>query len=129
MVLAVDELDAHLLNRRARELTVLHRLLDPLVHRGAIALRDHAADDPVDELVALMPLDRLEHDLRSRRTAPARRSASCSGGGRATPSGSSRGTGRAAGGARRRRRARFARSSATSTCIWLIPARISSPVC
>src|SRR4029453_16277444 len=41
----------------------LHRLLDPLVHRRPEPLRDHAADDLVDELVAGVPLDRLEHDV------------------------------------------------------------------
>src|SRR5205814_2355592 len=38
------------------------RLLYALVHRGPEALRDDAADDLVDELVALMPLERLDHD-------------------------------------------------------------------
>ena len=51
MVRAVDELDANALHRRARELAVVHRLLDPLVHGGTEALRDDAADDLVDELV------------------------------------------------------------------------------
>src|SRR5207247_5410918 len=41
---------------------VLHRLLDPLVDRGTEALRDHAADDLVHELVADAFLDRLEDD-------------------------------------------------------------------
>src|SRR5262249_44829863 len=36
---------------------------DPLVDRGAEPLRDYAADDFVDELVALMTLERLEHDV------------------------------------------------------------------
>ena len=41
-----------------------HRLLDPLVDRGPEPLRDHAADDLVDELVADALLDRLKHDRR-----------------------------------------------------------------
>ena len=41
---------------------MLHRLLDPLVHRRAEALRDHAADDLVHELVPLVALERLEDD-------------------------------------------------------------------
>ena len=63
VVLPVDELDAHALDRRAGQLAVLHRLLDPLVDRRPVALRDNAADDLVDELVALVALDRLEDDL------------------------------------------------------------------
>ena len=50
------------LDRRAGELAVVHRLLDPLVDGGPEALRDDAADDLVDELVADVALDRLEHD-------------------------------------------------------------------
>ena len=42
---------------------MLHRLLDALVDGGPEALRDDAADDLVDELVALVPVERLEHDL------------------------------------------------------------------
>jgi hypothetical protein len=42
---------------------VLHRLLDPLVDGGPVALRDDAADNLVDELVALVAVDRLQHDL------------------------------------------------------------------
>ena len=60
MVRAVDEEDAQSLDRRAGELAVQHRLLDALVDRGAEALRDDAADDLVDELVALMAVERLE---------------------------------------------------------------------
>ncbi len=54
---------AHALDRRAGELAVRHRLLDALVDRGPEALRDHAADDLVDELVADVPLHRLDHDV------------------------------------------------------------------
>ena len=63
MVRAVDEQHAHALHRRAGELAVHHRLLDPLVDRRPEALRDDAADDLVDELVAGVALDRLEHDV------------------------------------------------------------------
>ena len=63
MVLAVDEPYGHALHRRAGEVAVEHRLLDPLVDGGPEALRDDAADDLVDELVALVPGPRLEHDL------------------------------------------------------------------
>ncbi len=41
----------------------MHRLLDPLVHRRPEALRDHAADDLVHELVARVAVERLEPDL------------------------------------------------------------------
>src|SRR5439155_25900810 len=51
------------LHRRPGELTVQHRLLDPLVDGGPEALGDDAADDLVDELVALVALERLEHDM------------------------------------------------------------------
>ena len=40
-----------------------HRLLDPLVDRRPEALRDHAADDLVEELVADVALHRLDHDV------------------------------------------------------------------
>src|SRR5204863_5264530 len=63
VLLAVHEADANALDRRAGELAVLHRLLDALVHRWPEALLDHAADDLVDELVALALGQRLEHDL------------------------------------------------------------------
>ena len=63
MLLAVDEPDADALHRRAGELAVLHRLLDALVDRRPEALLDDAADDLVDELVALALGQRLEHDL------------------------------------------------------------------
>ena len=46
---------ADALHRRAGELAVLHRLLDALVDRRPEALRDHAADDLVDELVLDLP--------------------------------------------------------------------------
>src|SRR5262249_27904184 len=39
---------------------VLHRFTDSLVHRGAKALRDHAAHDLVDELVAELSLLRRQ---------------------------------------------------------------------
>ena len=45
------------------ELAGGHRLLDPLVDRRPEALRDHAADDLVDELVADVALERLDHDV------------------------------------------------------------------
>ena len=41
----------------------MHRLLDALVDGGPEALRDHAADDLVDELVALMPRQGLDRDV------------------------------------------------------------------
>src|SRR5207245_7340605 len=63
VVRAVDEHDAYALDRRPRELAVLHRFAYALVDRGTEALRDHAADDLVDELVALVALERLEDDL------------------------------------------------------------------
>ena len=63
MVAAVDERHAHALHGRAGELAVLQRLLDPLVDRRPEALRDDAADDLVDELVADVAVDRLEHDV------------------------------------------------------------------
>ena len=65
MLHAVDEQHAHALYRRAGELAVLHRLAHSLVDGGTIALRDHAADDLVDELVAQLAVlrrQRLEHD-------------------------------------------------------------------
>ena len=82
----------------------LHRLLDALVDGGPEALRDHAADDLVDELVALVARRAARARCRSRRTGRDRRSASCSGAAPATPCGSSRGRGRAAGAGRPRRR-------------------------
>ncbi len=71
MVRAVDETHAKALYRRPRELTVLHRLLDPFVHSGPETLRDHAPDDLVLELVPLMSLERLQHDLAVAELAPA----------------------------------------------------------
>ena len=62
MVRAVHEQHAHALDGRAGELAVVHRLLDPLVDGRPEALRDDAADDLVDELVADVAVDRLEHD-------------------------------------------------------------------
>ena len=62
---AVDEQDADALHGRAGELAVLHRLAHALVDRGPVALRDDAADDLVDELVAELAVlrrQRLEHD-------------------------------------------------------------------
>ena len=63
MVRAVHQQHADALHRRAGELAVHHRLLDSLVDRGTEALRDDAADDLVDELVALVARERLEHDV------------------------------------------------------------------
>src|SRR6059058_1118244 len=63
VVRAVDERDANALHGRTCELAAGHRLLDALVHRGTEALGDDAADDLVDELVALVYLERLEEDL------------------------------------------------------------------
>ena len=50
--------------RSAGQLSLHHRLLDALVDGRAEALRDDAADDLVDELVAGAALDRLQHDVR-----------------------------------------------------------------
>ena len=50
-----------------------HRLLDALVDGGPEALRDDAADDLVDELVALVAGERLEHDLAVAELAAAAR--------------------------------------------------------
>ena len=122
MVRAVDEPHADALHRRAGELAVRHRLLDALVDGGPEALRDDAADDLVDELVADAALDRLDHDVAVAELAAAARLLLVAARARAPRSGSSPGTARAAGAARRRRRsAACARSSATSTCIWLMP--------
>src|SRR5581483_7081468 len=57
----------------ARELAVRHRLLDALVHCWPEALRDDAADDLVDELVADVALERLDHDPRVAELAAAPR--------------------------------------------------------
>src|SRR5262249_17182265 len=59
---AVDEPGARPLNGRAGALAVEHRLLDTLVDRRTEALRNDAADDLVDELVALVAVERLEDD-------------------------------------------------------------------
>src|SRR5262249_6572764 len=71
VVRAVDEPDAHPLNGRAGELAVEHRLLDALVDRRTEALRNDAADDLVDELVALVAVERLEDDHAIARLAAA----------------------------------------------------------
>src|SRR5205085_906741 len=63
VVRAVDEPDAQALHRRPGELSVQHRLLDPLIDGGPKALRDGAADDLVLELVARVALERLQHDV------------------------------------------------------------------
>src|SRR5438132_39234 len=63
VVAAVDQRDTHALHRRAGEVAVLQRLLNPLVDGGAKALGDDAPDDLVDELVTDVPLDRLDHDV------------------------------------------------------------------
>ena len=53
MELPVGETYTHALHARARELAVQHRLLHALVHGRPEALRDDAAHDVVDELVAV----------------------------------------------------------------------------
>ena len=63
MVGAVDERDPHADHGIAREIARVHRLLDALVDRGPEALRDDAADDLVDELVALVRRQRLDLDV------------------------------------------------------------------
>ena len=63
MLHPVDEQHPHSLHRRARELAVLHCLAHSLVDGRTVTLRDHAANDLVDELVTLVPFKRLEHDL------------------------------------------------------------------
>src|SRR5205807_3338863 len=72
----VDQRDPNAVDRRARELAVLHRLADALVDGRPEALRDDAADDLVDELVlglALAALHRLDLDLAvAELAAPAR---------------------------------------------------------
>ena len=70
MVRAVHELDAHALDGRAGELPVVHRLLDPLVHGRAVALRDDAAHDLVDELVLAL-LERRDDDVAVAELTPA----------------------------------------------------------
>ena len=65
MLHPVDEQHADALDRRARELAVLHRLAHALVDGRPVALGDDAADDLVDELVAELAVlrrQRLEHD-------------------------------------------------------------------
>ena len=73
MVRAVHEENANTLNGRTGELAVLHRLLDPLVDSGPEALGDDAADDLVHELVALVTVERLEHDVTVAELAAAAR--------------------------------------------------------
>src|SRR5581483_10491197 len=67
---AVHEPHAHTLHGRPGELAVLHRLLDALVDGGPEALRDHAADDLVHELVAAAAVDGLDHDVAVAELAP-----------------------------------------------------------
>ena len=122
MVRAVDEQHAHALHRRAGELAVLHRLLDALVDRRPEALRDHAADDLVDELVADAPPRSARARCGSRRTGRGRRSASCTCPARATrlrivSRYGTRGWCSSTSTPKRR----FSRSTATSTCIWREP--------
>src|SRR4029078_358357 len=59
---AVDERHPDALYWRARELPVMHRLLDALVHRWAEALWDDTTDDLVDELVLDLGCGR-DHDV------------------------------------------------------------------
>src|SRR5207244_2009330 len=55
------------------ELAVGHRLLDPLVDGGTERLRDDPADDLVDELVADVVVERLDHDVAVAELAAAAR--------------------------------------------------------
>jgi hypothetical protein len=50
---AVEELDLEVDERISREHASRRRLLDALVHRGAEIRGNHAADDAVDEVIAL----------------------------------------------------------------------------
>src|SRR5215210_6215140 len=59
---AVDQLDSHVHDRVPGEHARLHRLLDAEVDRTDVLLRDLAADDLVDEVVALARLRRLRVD-------------------------------------------------------------------
>ena len=63
MVGAVVQRDLHVHDGIACQNTGLHRALDTGVDRGNVFLRDGAADDGVDELIALAGLVRLELDL------------------------------------------------------------------
>ena len=120
---------ANALDGRAGELAVQHRLLDALVDGGPEALRDDAADDLVHELVALVPLERLEHDVAVAElaapaglllVAPCARDSL-----RIVSRYGTRGWCSSTSTPKRR----CSRSTATSTCIWLIPDRSCSPVC
>src|SRR5262249_15060246 len=73
VVLPVDETDGHALHRRAGELAVEHRLLDPFVDGRAEALRNDTADDLVLELVALVARPGLDDDLAVAELAAAAR--------------------------------------------------------
>ena len=103
---------ADALHRRAGELAVVHRLLDALVDGRAEALRDDAADDLVDELVARPAVDRLDHDVAVAELAAAARLLLVAAVRARLASGSSRGRARAAGAARRRRRTAASRARA-----------------
>src|SRR4029078_12256818 len=63
VVRPVDQRHAEPRDGRADQLDVLHRLLDALVDGRPEALRNHAADDLVDELVPLVVVDRLDLDV------------------------------------------------------------------
>ena len=63
MVRAVHQSHADSLYRRACKLAVRHRLLNPLVDRGPVALRDRSPDDLVNELIPDAAVDRLDHDV------------------------------------------------------------------
>src|SRR5581483_5925596 len=67
VLLPVDERHTYAVHGGTCELAVFHRLAHALVDRGPVALRDDAADDPVDELVlgrvVAVRLDRLDDDL------------------------------------------------------------------
>ena len=60
MVGAIEYRDFHIDDGIARDHAGLHRFLDALVHGGNVFARHRAADDAVDELVALALRQRLE---------------------------------------------------------------------
>jgi hypothetical protein len=62
VVRTVGQRHAHVDDREAGDHAIAERFLDALVHGRDVLARDHAADDLVDELVALAFLERLETD-------------------------------------------------------------------
>ena len=84
-------------HREARQLALEHRLLHALVDGAAEALRDHAADDLVAELVALVAGQRLDLDVAVAELAAAAGLLLVPAVARAPPCGSPRGTAPAAG--------------------------------